>query len=450
MEGVFTAPTDSDTITLCLYMDCSGSDGYVWFTQLMINEGDVKQPWSPHPDEVYNGSTVIDASGVTINNGALTVKNNAGKTVLSGDSNGNLDITGTVKSQRGNMYVSLDYGGLTFQSAHNNEQLLRMETTSFTSDKNVNGVDLNLAKQGEYISFNHINKENLNNGWSSSDGRYNFMDFWSKDTTLGSKTYKKGINVNSPMYVNKGLKLYSGTNFYADIDGAISWNNGTGTVSNLLGMYGDNGAVLGYKSGESFNARFLVTEASHPGTGDNLISWGNYNFNGWTFHNANIVAKSLSVNGSKNCLQETKNYGSRLINAYETAEYYFGDLGFGRINEDGECYIEIDDIFLECVNINLAYHVFTQIYNGKITSIERYRTYFIVKGEPGTSFSWELKAKRKGYEINRLDLPDIETQGDEIDIFSFENEIETDEEDLMKELTFELENLLLKEHEEDE
>ena len=450
MEGVFTAPTDSDTITLCLYMDCSGSDGYVWFTQLMINEGDVKQPWSPHPDEVYNGSTVIDASGVTINNGALTVKNNAGKTVLSGDSNGNLDITGTVKSQRGNMYVSLDYGGLTFQSAHNNEQLLRMETTSFTSDKNVNGVDLNLAKQGEYISFNHINKENLNNGWSSSDGRYNFMDFWSKDTTLGSKTYKKGINVNSAMYVNKGLKLYSGTNFYADIDGAISWNNGTGTVSNLLGMYGDNGAVLGYKSGESFNARFLVTEASHPGTGDNLISWGNYNFNGYTFHNANIVAKSLSVQGSKNCLQETKSYGARLINAYETAEYYFGDIGFGKINEEGVCYVDIDDVFLECVNTDAQYHVFTQIYNGKITSIERYKTYFIVKGEQNTEFSWELKAKRKGYEINRLDLPDIETQGDEIDIFSFENEIETDEEDLMKELTFELENLLLKEHEEDE
>lgn len=107
-------------------------------------------------------------------------------------------------------------------------------------------------------------------------------------------------------------------------------------------------------------------------------------------------------------------------------------------------------MFLECVNTDAQYHVFTQIYNGKITSIERYKTYFIVKGEPNTEFSWELKAKRKGYEINRLDLPDIETQGDEIDIFSFENEIETDEEDLMKELTFELENLLLKEHEEDE
>lgn len=413
----------------------------------MLNEGE-EQPWSPHPDEIYNGSTVIDASGITINNGALTVKNNSGTTVLSGDSNGNLDITGTVKSQKGNMYVSLDYGGLTFQSAHNKEQLLRMETTAFTSNKDINGVDFNLAKQGEYISFNHINKENLNNGWSSSDGRYNFVDFWSKDTTLGSKTYKKGINVNSPMYVNKGLQLYSGTNFYADIDGSISWNNGTGTVSNLLGMYGDNGAVLGYKSGESLNARFLVTEASHPGTGDNLISWGNYNFNGYTFHNANIVAKSLSVQGSKNCLQETKNYGSRLINAYETAEYYFGDIGFGQINEEGVCYIDIDDVFLECVNTDAQYHVFTQIYNGKITSIERYKTYFIVKGEQNTEFSWELKAKRKGYENNRLDtqLIDIDAVDSGLELFTDSdlNAI-TSENILTNVLDFNLENILLME-----
>lgn len=429
------------------YNSSGTNSNRIHWSALMLNEGE-EQPWSPHPDEIYNGSTVIDASGITINNGALTVKNNSGTTVLSGDSNGNLDITGTVKSQKGNMYVSLDYGGLTFQSAHNKEQLLRMETTAFTSNKDINGVDFNLAKQGEYISFNHINKENLNNGWSSSDGRYNFVDFWSKDTTLGSKTYKKGINVNSPMYVNKGLQLYSGTNFYADIDGSISWNNGTGTVSNLLGMYGDNGAVLGYKSGESLNARFLVTEASHPGTGDNLISWGNYNFNGYTFHNANIVAKSLSVQGSKNCLQETKNYGSRLINAYETAEYYFGDIGFGQINEEGVCYIDIDDVFLECVNTDAQYHVFTQIYNGKITSIERYKTYFIVKGEQNTEFSWELKAKRKGYENNRLDtqLIDIDAVDSGLELFTDSdlNAI-TSENILTNVLDFNLENILLME-----
>lgn len=419
-----------------------------WVTELSLSESAVESKWTSHPNEVYSGSTVIDASGVTINNGALTVKNNSGVTVLSGDSNGNLDITGTVKSQKGNMYVSLDYGGVTFQSAHNNEQLLRMETTAFTSDKNVNGVDFNLAKYGEYLSFNHINKENLNNGWSSSDGRYNFMDFWSKDTTLGSKTYKKGININSPMYINKWLQLYSGSNVYADIDGSISWNNGTGTVSNLLGMYGDNGAILGYKSGSNLQARFLVTEASHPGTGDNLISWGNYNFNGYTFHNANIVAKSLSVQGSKNCLQETKSYGARLINAYETAEYYFGDLGFGKINEEGVCYVDIDDVFLECVNTDAQYHVFTQIYNGKITSIERYKTYFIVKGEPNTKFSWELKAKRKGYENSRLDTQpiDIDAIDSGLELFTDSdfNAI-TSEKILINVLDFNLENILLME-----
>lgn len=393
---------------------------------------------------------IMDKNGFTIKNGALTIQNKAGTTVLNSDTNGNLIFTGIAKSQSGARWVGLDSGGITFQDSQKNEQMLRIAISYFNENRDINGVNLSLAKYGDYIRISHIDKADLTTGWSSSNTQYNFMDFWSSDQIVDGVAYKKGINVYAPMYINKRLKLYSGTNFLSEIDGAISWNNGTGTINNLLGMYGDNGAVLGYKSGESFNARFLVSEASHPGTGDNLISWGNYNFNGWTFHNANIVAKSLSVNGSKNCLQETKNYGSRLINAYETAEYYFGDLGFGRINEDGECYLEIDDIFLECVNTNLAYHVFTQIYNGKITSIERYKTYFIVKGEQNTEFSWELKAKRKGYEINRLDLPDIETKGDEVDIFSFENEIETDEEDLMKELTFELENLLLKEHEEDE
>lgn len=393
---------------------------------------------------------VMDKNGLTIKNGALTIKNKAGTTVLNSDTNGNLIFTGTAKSQSGARWVGLDSGGITFQDSQKNEQMLRIAISYFNENRDINGVNLSLAKYGDYIRISHIDKADLTTGWSSSNTQYNFMDFWSSDQIVDGVAYKKGINVYAPMYIHKRLKLYSGTNFLSEIDGAISWNNGTGTVNNLLGMYGDNGAVIGYKSGDSFNARFLVSEVSHPGTGDNLISWGNYNGNGYTLHNFNIVAKSLSVQGSKNCLQETKSYGARLINAYETAEYYFGDIGFGKINEEGVCYVDIDDVFLECVNTDAQYHVFTQIYNGKITSIERYKTYFIVKGEQNTEFSWELKAKRKGYEINRLDLPDIETQGDEIDIFSFENEIETDEEDLMKELTFELENLLLKEHEKDE
>lgn len=390
---------------------------------------------------------VMDKNGLTINNGALTIKNKSGTTVLNSDTNGNLIVTGTIKSQGGAQFVSMNSGGIDFQDWNKNEQMLRIGISYFDSNRDMNGVNFALAQYGDFIRFSHIAKADLTNGWTSSDTQYNFMDFWSSNQTVGGVAYKKGINIYSPMFVNSGIQLFSGTNFPSEILGAVSWDNGNGTIWNMMGLYGDNGTILGYKSGSNLHARFIVSEAAHPGTGDNLISWGNYNFNGYTFHNANIVAKSLSVSGSKNCLQETKSYGARFINAYETAEYYFGDLGFGEINEDGECLVYIEDIFSECVNTNAAYHVFTQVYNGSIKTIERYKTYFIVKGDPGTSFSWELKAKRIGYENNRLDTQEIENQdGNKIELFGDGDfKVETSEDTLMDILTFELEDLLLME-----
>lgn len=397
--------------------------------------------------QINTVSTVLDKTGFTVKNGAIKVQNKAGTTVLSGDSNGNLVFTGTAKSQSGAQWVGLDSGGITFQDSQKNEQMLRAGLSYFSSNRDMNGVNFALARDGDFVRFSHVAKTDLTNGWSPSDTQYNFFDCWSSDQTVGGVSYKKGINVYSPMFVNNGIQLFSGTNYPSEILGAVSWDNGNGAIWNMMGLYGDNGTILGYKSGSSLMARFLVSEDTHPGTGDNIKSWGNYNFNGYTFHNASIAANYLTVSGSKNCLQKTKNYGERLINAYETAEYYFGDLGFGEINEAGECLVYIEDIFLECVNTNAQYHVFTQIYNGLIKTIERYKTYFIVKGEPGTSFSWELKAKRIGYENNRLDTQEIENQdGNKIELFGYEDfKVETSEDTLMNVLTFELEDLLLME-----
>lgn len=115
-----------------------------------------------------------------------------------------------------------------------------------------------------------------------------------------------------------------------------------------------------------------------------------------------VFCETLEVmGGEKNCVQETENYGLRKINAYETAEYFFGDLGSGNI-KDGECLITIDPIFQECINTSIEYHVFVQAYDGIITSIKRYPDYFVVYGTDETVFSWELKAKRLGFENVRL------------------------------------------------
>jgi len=111
---------------------------------------------------------------------------------------------------------------------------------------------------------------------------------------------------------------------------------------------------------------------------------------------------SLDVWNNKNCIVGTKNYGIRRINAYETAEYYFGDLGYGII-KNGLCIVMMDEIFKECVNTNIDYHIFTQVYNGSIKRIEKHQEYFIVYGSENTEFSWEIKAKRIGYENVRLE-----------------------------------------------
>jgi len=97
-------------------------------------------------------------------------------------------------------------------------------------------------------------------------------------------------------------------------------------------------------------------------------------------------------------LVETENFGHRAVSAYETAEYYFGDIGSAKL-KNGKCKIEIEEIFAETVNTDIEYQVFLQAYgNANIWVSERNQDCFIVEGTDDIEFGWEIKAKRKGYE----------------------------------------------------
>lgn len=116
-----------------------------------------------------------------------------------------------------------------------------------------------------------------------------------------------------------------------------------------------------------------------------------------------LWANSLAISGTKNCVQDTENFGKRLINAYETADYYFGDIGESKL-ENGECVVFIDDVFKEIINLDYEYQVFLTKYGrGDIWVAERNKDCFVVQGENDISFGWEIKGKRKGYETNRLE-----------------------------------------------
>lgn len=271
--------------------DTGTTTNRVYWSEIMLSEGDIEQQWTPHPNEVYSGSTVIDATGVTVNNGALRVKNNAGTTVLEGDSSGNLIISGTMKSQNGDMYVALDAGGVTFQDWHRKEQMLSVGISYFDSNRDMNGVTFAMPQYGDFIRFAHIAKPDLTSGWSSSDTQNIFMDIWSGTHTFGGKTYEKGIHAYAPLYIYEDIKLkHTGNANYPNRIVSAAWNS----INGLLGIYGDKGAILGYQNGSNIAARIVVSEGAHPGTGDNIKSWGNWNCSGSTVHNATFSGRFVN------------------------------------------------------------------------------------------------------------------------------------------------------------
>ena len=198
-----------------------------------------------------------------------------------------------------------------------------------------------------------------------------------------SGTVSGTLSVTSTLYAASLEVLKYGTilknltvNEGATLKGYVGVQNSLGVDKNLY--VGGNIEALDYGYGQ-INCRYL-------GSQGNIAALGN-----------------LSVSGSKNCVQETENFGKRLINAYETCDYYFGDIGESQ-TINGEMIIWIDDIFKEIISTEVDYQVFITKYGrGDIWVEERTQDYFVVKSENDIAFGWEIKGKRRGYEKYRLE-----------------------------------------------
>ncbi|MGU9988350.1 gp58-like family protein, partial [Latilactobacillus curvatus] len=116
-----------------------------------------------------------------------------------------------------------------------------------------------------------------------------------------------------------------------------------------------------------------------------------------------IVSGDFSVIGKKNAIHPTDD-GIRETPAYETAESYLGDIGESVTDESGIALISIDDLFSQIVNTNYDYQVFVSSYSDATIWVEkREKTSFEVHSNiPNAKFAFEIKAKRRGYETDRL------------------------------------------------
>lgn len=125
-----------------------------------------------------------------------------------------------------------------------------------------------------------------------------------------------------------------------------------------------------------------------------------------TLHALDIIGSSLTITGTKSRLASTENYNDRLLYCYETPSPLFGDIGEGKIDETGKCYIFLDDVFAETIDTDCIYQVFLQSYGqGECYITERTSSYFIVEGTINLSFSWEIKAVQRDFDTIRLEEP---------------------------------------------
>lgn len=163
------------------------------------------------------------------------------------------------------------------------------------------------------------------------------------------------------------------------------------SISDLL--TGKNGIwMYGTNSGSSI--WFSDPNSSTPGFHATMIFTGS---------SGAISCRQLSCSGTKNRIVKTEDYGTRSLYCYETPTPMFGDIGEGKIAEDGKCYIWLDSTFSETIKTE-SYQVFLQKYGqGECYVTERNKRYFVVEGTPNMTFGWEIKARQAGFENERLE-----------------------------------------------
>lgn len=345
----------------------------------------------------YTDSQGNPNRGLYIRNGAINVQNSSGASFITGDSV-TVASAGMTSLDTGNNAVRI-YAGATLDNrnvapfrvtnggylyAQNatisgtvEAQTMRIRGGNYQAINVVNDPTLGQNQiEGDFIVGSGVNQAGISGvGTSGSSIR-----FWAGSTNRNS----------APFRVQQDGKVYASN---IDIVGG-SINVATDvTIGNKLHINPDNfgnGIRWGYSYG---NPEIYID----PSTRAMFLK-----ANTIRLENETVVESDFSVLGSKNAVVKTSD-GFVNVSAYETAEYYFGDIGEGQVI-DGECEIFIDKLFKEIVNTTNHYHVFITPYEkGNIYVDYRDKDKFIVKGDD-IKFGYEIKAKRKGYENYRLQL----------------------------------------------
>ena len=287
-----------------------------------------------------------------------------------------------------------------------NRFIVQSDKLSITADGTVT------AKGGNFIAGTDSNNANLNNQ------TLNFVKSSKKiaefGTTIYSGTSTYGTAVHSELdgkFVSFGNLKSSSDSSYTTVfllNYGLNPNGYTQDIflSGTSLVEGDmtvkNGASLKFPSSAGTATLRSALFTWDGGTAGKAIQ-----VDGSLYTTSHLHSNStLSCNGTKNRIVDTANYGKRKLYAYETASPMFADFGHSKIGDDCTVKIELDEIFAECVELDLESYINITPYtaNAGLYISDKGEDYFIVAGVAGAEFDWQITYRQKDYRTDRLEL----------------------------------------------
>lgn len=234
----------------------------------------------------------------------------------------------------------------------------------------------------DFTSKHHIADWNSSNGFTTRAYNYN------NDNLIGALN----LNESSIYFINSKNQVIASTegSDYSD-DGGDSFAS-CYSITLMPKANNHYGFEVCYGS-PGFSPLFSVTDAWTVVSGDLMVSGG------------------IQCIGEKLRIVSTKNYSWRKMYAYETLTPMFGEIGEGTTDEEGICYVYLNDIFSETVNTKKEYQVFIQKQGpGDLWVSEKNELYFVVSGTKNLKFSWEIKAKQLNYEYDEIEKAELNNE----------------------------------------
>lgn len=297
-----------------------------------------------------------------INAAANVIKLTSNRFIVQSDKL-NITADGTVTAKGGNFIAGTDSNNANLNNSvlsfvKNGSKIAGFGTTRWV-DTSSYGTAVNSELDAKFISFGHKN--------SSSDSNY---------TTVLLLNY--GLN---PDGISQEVIL-SGTSLIED-DMTIK----DGKYIKFPGSAGTATLRSAYFTWDGTTGRAIQVDGS-------------------LYTTSHLHSQStLSCNGTKNRIVDTANHGKRKLYAYETTSPMFADFGHSKIGDDGTVRIELDEVFAECVEIDLESYINITSYtaNAGLYIAEKGEDYFIVAGIVGAEFDWQITYRQKDYRTDRLE-----------------------------------------------